>query len=231
MLLDHFSDAVRREVPWETFHGSWAHVIAERLNEELPADFRASVRLRFGLEVDVGVREREGVPGAFEPSFEPGPPTATATLPVESDALEVWIENHDVWPSLVGAIELVSPANKQSPQERDAFASKCETILRDGAGLMVIDVVTRRRANLHRELLGRIDPRASAGCDSLYATAYKPTRLDQGLVGLDIWEHCLEIGGPLPSLPLPLRVGPTMRVDLAETYRETCRVNRLPLDA
>jgi hypothetical protein len=40
----------------------------------------------------------------------------------------------------------------------------------------------------------------------------------------------LRIGERLPTMPLPLRVGPTVPVDLDATYRETCRQLRIRLD-
>jgi hypothetical protein len=53
--------------------------------------------------------------------------------------------NTEAGPVLVGAIELVSPANKDRSTHRDAFVSKCETYLRQGIGLVIIDVVTEGR--------------------------------------------------------------------------------------
>src|SRR5262245_46650138 len=57
----------------------------------------------------------------------------------------------------VGAIELVSPGNKDRPEERRAFAPKCASYLHQGLSLVVIDIVTDRRANLHNEILGLLN--------------------------------------------------------------------------
>jgi len=54
------------------------------------------------------------------------------------------------------AIELVSPANKDRPGTRDAFVSKCASYLQQGIGLIVVDLVTNRSADLHAELLLRV---------------------------------------------------------------------------
>ena len=66
------------------------------------------------------------------------------------------------------AIELVSPGNKDRPEARRAFAAKCAGYLTAGVGLVVVDIVTDRLANLHNELIelmrqgGAVPPAAEA---------------------------------------------------------------------
>ena len=63
---------------------------------------------------------------------------------------------------LRAAIELVSPANKDRAGSRRTFAAKCAGYLKHGIGVLVVDVVTARSANLHAELfdvLGAKGPR------------------------------------------------------------------------
>src|SRR5205814_921256 len=83
--------------------------------------------------------------------------------------------------TLVAAIELVSPANKDRAGKRRLFAAKCATYLSRGVGLVMIDVVTSRQANLHNELLDLLDLDAGfhlPGGQSLYAVAYRPLRVE-----------------------------------------------------
>ena len=47
--------------------------------------------------------------------------------------------------TLVGAIELVSPGNKDRAEAHRAFAAKCASYLHEGIGLVIIDVVTSTR--------------------------------------------------------------------------------------
>lgn len=56
--------------------------------------------------------------------------------------------------TLVGAIGLVSPGNKDRPEARRAFAAKCVSYLTRGIGLIVVDIVANRLANLHNEVIG-----------------------------------------------------------------------------
>src|SRR5690349_17321078 len=54
--------------------------------------------------------------------------------------------------ALVAAIELIGPGNKDRSEERRAFAAKCAGYLYQGISLIIIDIVTNRRANLHNEI-------------------------------------------------------------------------------
>ena len=134
----------------------------------------------------------------------------------------VLVLNTEAGPTLVGAIELVSPSNKARPAARRAFAMKCLNYLNAGIGLIVVDVVTERRANLHDEMAGLIVGNAPRfpGTPSTYAAAYRPYRRDdEDKVG--VWPATLTVGGMLPVLPLWLReVEAPVRVDLEAAYTE-----------
>src|SRR5206468_4096420 len=103
-------------------------------------------------------------------------------------------------PTLAGAIELVSPANKDRPAHRDAFVFKCAAYLQQGVGLVVVDVVTDRRANLHAELLTRLRVgKAETREIELYAVAYRPVKREEQ-ISLEIWLEALAVRDPLPTL-------------------------------
>jgi len=86
----------------------------------------------------------------------PPAPHQTIALQPASESVEISIFSTESGPTLAGAIKLVSPANKDRPDHRQAFTTKCEAYLRQGLGLVVVDVVTGRKANLHDELLARL---------------------------------------------------------------------------
>ena len=50
---------------------------------------------------------------------------------------------------LVAAIELVTPSNKDRPESRQVFVAKCQSLLRQGVSLVIIDVVTVRACWRH----------------------------------------------------------------------------------
>lgn len=96
---------------------------------------------------------------------------------------------------------------------------------------MVVDVVTSRNANLHKALMARIEPFApeSSGSTALYAAAYRVVERS-GQSNLDIWQERLSVGDALPTLPLWLRGGLCLPVELDATYQRTCREQRIVLD-
>ena len=93
------------------------------------------------------------------------------------DDFEVQVFSNMGGPTLVAAIELVSPANKDRDETQRTFAAKCAAYLQRGIGLVVVDIVTNRHANLHDELAELIAPAGGFAFPAptpLYATAYRP---------------------------------------------------------
>src|SRR5262249_51057553 len=153
--------------------------------------------------------EPGGPPRQAQPRLDWTPPAPQATLPlvIVTDLVEVRVLRGEGGPVLAGAIEFVSPSNKDRPLARDAFVSKRAAYLQQGAGLVIVDIVTERRANLHRDLLSRVSPDGPSGPDAdLYAAAYRPFGRE-GQPTLEVWHEVLRLGGSLPTLPLWLRGG------------------------
>jgi hypothetical protein len=226
---------------WESFHSSWATKIADALTEQwLPPNYIAEEHAHVGpsIEIDVGTFERDeltepGEAGGAVATAPPRlwtPPAPDAVLPsVFPDTFEVRVLCTDTGPKLVAAIELISPGNKDRTAERRAFAAKCAGYLYQGVSLVLVDIVTNRRANLHNEILRVMEADATlhlAAEVSLYAVAYRPLRRD-GMDAIDAWRIPLVLGRPLPVLPLGLRADLVVPVDFEATYAETCRRKRL----
>lgn len=239
-LLDHFHPPLSERRPWESFHTTWASALADALNQDvLPAGYIAMEQVHPGaaLEIDVAtftdpVESPSTSSGgtvtvprtAWTPSASPMvfpaafPPSAT-----------VEILSTEGGRTLVAAIELVSPGNKDRAPKRRVFAAKCATYLSRGVGLVVVDVVTSRQGNLHNELadLLQLDAafRMPAG-QSLYAVAYRPLRADDA-EKVEVWPAPLTVGQPLPKVPLSLGAEWCVPVNLEESYREACRRRRV----
>src|ERR1019366_3255181 len=161
-LLDHFHPPLSKQRHWDSFHGAWAEAIARHLNEEeLPAHFYAEARVKIGSRVEIDVATHDELSGGARSSddggvavWAPPKPSASATLDFAGlDLFEVNILNDEEGPKIVAAIELVSPANKDRPARRRAFAIKCASYLQDDISVMIVDVVTERRGNLHADVL------------------------------------------------------------------------------
>jgi hypothetical protein len=127
---------------------------------------------------------------------------------------------------LAGAVELVSPANKDRPLHREAFVSKCVTYLQAGVGLVLVDVVTARAADLYRELVMRLGWADPGPGPTLSGSAFRPVERE-GVRVLDVWREPLAVGLPLPTLPLWLRGGLCLPVELEATYERTCIEQRV----
>jgi hypothetical protein len=243
-LLDHFHPPLRPERNWESMHAVWAVAIVERLNQSLlPATYYAETQIHIGsrVEVDVATLERLTPPTARPARTENGP---VATLEAEvwapaepallipatfPDEIEIEVFGTRTGAQLVAAIELVSPGNKDRIETRRAFAAKCSSYLQLGVGVVVVDVVTERLANLHDELIRLMEQPERfvfPATAPLYAVAYRPARREAG-DQIDCWPHALGVGQPLPTVPLALRGGPTLPLDLEVTYMEARRRSRL----
>src|SRR5205085_11726364 len=131
--------------------------MADLLNEQLlPEGYFAEEHIHLGprVEIDVATLQtppaapRNGKVGVTAPAW--APPAAPVVVPAAfPDEFEVLVFAEEGGARLVAAIELVSPANKDRDDHRRAFAIKCASYLVRGIGLVLIDVVTTRQANLH----------------------------------------------------------------------------------
>jgi hypothetical protein len=199
----------------------------------LPPGYFAETQMHFGgrVEVDVATLQRQGAEAGSATDGNGGIAVATSTatavlmMPaVFPDEMEVRIIHTADGPTLVGAIEFVSPRNKDRPEARRAFAAKCAAYLQAGVGLVLVDVVTARRANLHDELITLLEQEAIYRFPVeavLYTVAYRPVRTaDQG-DRIEIRPAPLAVGEALPKMPLALRGGPIVPVDLELSYMQT----------
>ncbi|MGL6094402.1 MAG: DUF4058 family protein [Fimbriiglobus sp.] len=155
----------------------------------------------------------------------PTTPDLSVPVAMTESLVEIGVFRQTGGPTLAAAIELVSPANKDRPGHRDAFVSKCAAYLQAGVGLVIVDVVTERAADLHHDLLARLGSVVPADA-GLFAAAYRPVGR-AGEPTLDVWRERLTVGGPLPTLPLWLRGGPCLPLDLHAAYERTCREQRV----
>jgi Protein of unknown function (DUF4058) len=227
VLLDHFRPPLSSRRHWHAFHNAWATFLATDLNQKLPDGFFAEPNVQFGIEIDVAAFE-EFPSDLSALAWQPSAPNQQLAFSPTEEIVEISILSDRAGPTLKSAIELVSPANKDRPDQRQAFLAKCETLLREGVSLVLVDVVTTRKANLHRELLARISAEKMAveSSNQLYAAAYHPLRRD-AQVDLDVWYEDFGIGTALPTLPLWLDAHCCLPLMLQETYEQTCRSQRI----
>jgi len=237
-LNDHFHPPLSVRRPWHSVHHAWCTTLSADLNARLPEGYVAMPNVQFNIEIDVATfDDRSGRGGGAQTGVEAGGATTAVWSPpmpeqslrfgLVTDAIETLVYNQEGGLTLAGAIELVSPANKDRAAHREAFVSKCETYLQQGVGLLIVDIVTDRQANLHDQLLKRLgDPAAVALDSALYAASYHPVERDAE-DRLDVWQQVLEIGKRLPKMPLWLKGGLCLPIELDATYERACRDLRI----
>jgi hypothetical protein len=238
-LLDHFHAPLAPRRHRESFHVNWAGAIADILNESLlPEGYFAEEHAHLGPRVEIDMAAFADAPSdsmgdvstATLPVRTWTPPTAALVAPAAfPDLFEVLVFESEGGATLVAAIELVSPANKDRAAHRRSFAVKCASYLCQGVSLILIDIVTTRLANLHNEvmsLLGHGDAFALPSDFGLYAVAYRPL-VRGGVEQIDIWPAPLAVGRSLPVLPLALNAELCLPLDLEAAYTAACQRRRL----
>lgn len=238
-LLDHFRKPRRVRFRWEGFHSAWANTIVRNLNTQLlPARYRAEPHVHFGTEVEVDIAAMKEPP--FESASSTGsgvaatvwaPPKPAMTLQADftdPDIIEVRVYDDEFDRQLVGAIEFVSPRNKDREDSRRDFVLKCAGYLRSEVALVIVDIVTTRRVSLFVELMDFMkqhDKAVTWGRKILYAVAMRPGPVRKRRY-IDVWPHELRVGERLPKLPLWLSANFSVPLDLEASFEETCQVMR-----
>lgn len=201
-LRDHFRSPVNDRHAWDELHGGWPMKIVETLAPTVPPGFRAAPHVYIGGAVDIDS-------GMID------------------DEYEVRIYDVDRDRRLVAAIELVSPANKDRPQTRQAFVAKCAALLQQHVSVTIVDVVTTRDFNRYAELLTFLQQSDATVADppaNTYAITCHYTLPPKGRSIFEAWHNPLAIGQPLPMLPIWLADDLVVTLDLEASYEETCRV-------
>jgi hypothetical protein len=239
-LFDHFHPPLYPHHHWESFHSNWATRIADAIAAVVPPEFQVEEHTHAGPAFEIDVATYEGTTPPPGTSSSPAlavreapayaPPVPDDTIPaVFPDTFEVRVFSTAAGLTLVAVVELVSPGNKDRPEQRRAFAAKCASYLAQGVSLIMIDVVTNRHANLHNDLMRLMEAAPDhdfPGDVPLYAVAYRPVRRPDG-EAIDLWRRPLAVGAPLPTLPLRLTGDQFVPVDFEATYQEACRRRRL----
>jgi hypothetical protein len=242
-LRDHFQPPLGKRRHWESFYTTWAALITAHLNQQpLPTRYVAEPHAHLGTSVEVDVATFEEDEALQAESADegngavatavwapPAPPLVARIDFADLDVFEIRVYDEDNARSLVAAIELVSPANKDRPSHRRAFATKCAAYLQYKVSVVVVDVVTERHDGLHVGLMQLLDldeSLAAAVSSDLYAVAYRA--LGKGKrQRLEMWPAALALGQALPVLPLWIAPALAVPLDLEASYTATCTALRI----
>ncbi len=237
-LRDHFRLPVSKRSSWQGFHAMWPMVIVQQLRRLLPPEYVAEPRVREGspMQIDFGASESDDAVPSFASIDRNGGGLATATWTAYAPSVaidtevpeeyeyEVRIFDMERERELVAAIEIVSPANKDRPESREAFVAKCAALLRKGVAVSIVDLVNIRRFNLYAQLMTFIrhpDRTMSLQDPAIYAASCRwPTNGTRAR--LEAWAQPLVVGQRLPMIPLWLSSDIVIPLDLEQSYEQAC---------
>src|SRR5579871_2167598 len=234
-LLDHFHPPLFPHRSWESFHGFWITHLAGNFNlRPNRYGFIAEVNVHIGIAVaaDVAAFEEDRPTGERSNGAVAtevwAPPRPLLAMLVDFSALETFeirIYDQDRARTLVAVVELVSPGNKDRPENRRAFLDKCAAYLREGVSVVIVDIVTSRQHNFHAalmELFGGDEAARRAVTSDLYAVAYRVHVVGQR-TQLEMWPENLALGASLPTMPLWLTESLCVPLELEAGYQAACR--------
>lgn len=219
---------------WDSVHPFWLAYLVEWIQPRLPEGYKAFLGGVPALTVGSGngkpyVSVRQWGPKL--PAEEAAADTAVLEPDLEASAVirldpqpAVHIDFHG---QLIAAIELVSPRNKDRANAKETYSSRYLGYLRLGVHLILVDVLPRPKGYSFSDVVT-----AGLGLElpplpPPFAAAYRvgevvPVGEEMGsLVGL--WRRPMQVGQPLPLLPLPLNVQRAVIVDLETTYQRAAK--------
>jgi hypothetical protein len=184
-----------------TVLAAWAIHLAGTLNRTLPKEtYRTYTDIISGVSLGEELPEHDG-------------PRPTANgITVLEDVCEVHItQPGQLRP--VGVVMFVRPTTKAEMPSTLVWAGIA--YLRRGTPLVLVDVADTGDATVYNDLaaflgLFEIEARRSVA-------AFRPVRRS-GEDQVDVWADSVEIGQSLPAVPLALRGGPVVMLDLEGTY-------------
>jgi hypothetical protein len=147
--------------------------------------------------------------------------TARAAKPNYARKRRTLLIRHRSGHRIVAMIEIVSPGNKASRNEFDAFIRKASGALTQGIHLLILDLFPPSRrdpAGIHsaiwEDLTGETEPAAD-----------KPLTLVAYVAGPEVMAYIepVAVGDALPDMPLFLDAEQYIEVPLEETYRAAYR--------
>lgn len=221
--------------PFESFHATWILEIVRALNRQiLPKGYRAFAERHLGvLQPDVTTC-RDATAAATRRSQTAMPQGWKATALLEYEPLpkrySARIENGDGRP--VAFLELVSKSNKESGEARDTFVEHLSVHICDGLHLVLLDVLTAPRADLHAELMTHLHTHAKSKASNggpLYVASYRNLgqSTEDELGQLEACVRRFDRDGRLPHTTLWLSEDRWVMLDLEKLYAETCVTMRI----
>jgi hypothetical protein len=219
---------------WDSVHPFWLAYLVEWVQPRLPEGYKAFLGGVPSLTVDSG----NGKPDVNVRQWKPCPPAEA--VPADTAVMEPDLEasvtftldpqravHIDFHGQLIAAIEIVSPRNKDRASAKETYSNRYLGYLNLGVHLLLVDVLPRPRGYSFSDAITSDLGLDLSPLPPPFAATYRvgevvPVGDDMGtLVGL--WRRQLQVGQPLPTLPLPLSVHQAVQIDLEETYQRAAK--------
>lgn len=224
---------------WDSVYPIWLTYLIEWVQPRLPDGFKALLGGVPALTVgsangrpDVSVRKWD--------SAEPIREALTGTAILEPDLeanVNIRLDPHravhiDFHGQLIAAIEIVSPRNKDREDAKETYTNRYLGYLRLGVHLMLVDVLPRPRNFSFTDAIStglglNLPPQSSPFAVTYRVGGLIPVGEEMGS-RIAVWRRSLEIGQPLPTLPLPLSIHQAVMIDLEESYKRAAERAYLP---
>ena len=211
---------------WFTVHQVWAGEIIGYLKPRLPPRFRAQLGpvprlpgISRGVP-DAHIRDLSGSQSELDETATSSTsamrlPDAEAVVADAETECAVFISEAG---RLAAVIELISPGNEDSPEERDETAARYANYLRGGANLVVVDVHRQPNRPTVPDRIGERFGFQAPPLPAPYAVVYRVGRQTHPGRKWSMWSYPLAIGEPLPIVPVPLSLKSAIDLDLDATY-------------
>jgi len=213
---------------WDNVHLLWLSQLLDWVQPRLPGGFRAYIGSVPALTIDttngrpdLSVRQWAPPSNAAQTKAMAPDREAVATFALDPQrALHI-----DFHGQLIAATELVSPRNnKDRPSARDRYLGRYVGYLRQGVHLLLIDVLPRPSGFSFAESIAADLGLASEPAPPPCAVSYRVGEsLPEGGTLVATWTRHLQVGQPLPIIPLPLDTKQAIEIDLEETYQQAAR--------
>lgn len=216
---------------WNNVHLIWLAQLLDWVQPRLPAGYRAYLGSVPTLTIDTPADRSDLSIRQWTPSGQETGRSLPAVSDIEPDqeaiatfTLDPQQALHiDLDGKLVAALELVSPRNKERPAARERYLGRYVAYLHQGIHLLLIDVLPRpvgfSFADALASNLGIVQPPCPVPCAASYRVGESVP--DGTLVAQ--WCRPLQVGKPLPTIPLALTAKQNILMDLEYTYQETAR--------
>jgi hypothetical protein len=208
------------------FLARWSTVVATALNGQLPPGER-----RFVAEVARRTRQQsEEEIASFHTraqAFETPDPTLVAPARF-TDRVGVEVIDAIEGPRVAAAVLFATEDNKADSDAALAFAVRAAGLLSTGAGVAVVDALPGPPAwATHLHSLTGVYPLARRPRGGEATVLVAQPEVHEGVGCFAAWLYSVAPGFPLPTVPVPVRGGTYLQLDLESTYSQACERGRL----